>query len=553
VARDASLTGPYDMLWLLLQVVSVPAIGLSLLSSTVQRRVASAGRNPYVLYAASNAGSLLGLLSYPLLAEPLLTLSQQKLAWSGGYMALLLVLLAVLFGRVQETPLPARAIINWRERRLWVVLAAIPASLSYGLASYISLELGSFPLYWVVPLAAYLLSFIIAFSARAPSVRLISQFAVLCFVLTVGLSFAGLSGAVIPDRLFLLFWLVLFLLLAIALHTRLAQSRPAAGSLTEYYFWLAFGGALGGMFNVFITPVIFAYPFDFFFAGLFALMVLDLPPGPLKGLRRLATAGLVLLVSISTLMSVQSTQKVERNFFGSIIVFDAPDAQGNQTRYLTTGVGYQGSQRLEPEVETIPQLYFTPLHGLFRERQFAEVGMLGVGAGMALCFNRAGRHFTVYEIDPKIRRIAERDFTYISTCGAPEWHMGDGRIELQRTADKRFDLLIIDAFQAVNIPVHLINREALALYRSRLKPDGLLLYNIASIHYLLKPQLVAQAKEAGLQIWQAPESWVVMASPETSLEWLRAFGWQPLERPAVAVWSDDWASPLSALIGNQNQ
>lgn len=547
-SHQASLTGPVDLLRLLLVTVSVPAIGLSLLSSTVQRRVAARGQSPYWLYAASNAGSLLGLVSYPLLVEPFFRLASQTTLWTAGYVLLLAVLALVVFGKAPDAQIAPREPISWKQRRMWLVLSAIPASLSYGLASYITLELGSFPLFWIIPLGAYLLSFIIAFSTYAPSVRVLSGLALACFVLTVGMTMAGLSGAQIPDRVFLLLWLVLFMLLATALHTRLAASRPAPAMLSEYYLWLALGGALGGLFNVFVTPVIFAYPFDFFFAGLFALMLLELAPKMLKSLQRLATVGVVLLLVASALMQMQDLQRVERNFFGTMLVFDAPGPGGHKTRFMTTGVGYQGSQQLEPQVVTTPELYFTPLHGFFAGKPFNEIGMLGLGAGMALCFAQEGRHFTVYEIDPKVRRIAERDFTYIKTCGEPEWRMGDGRIELMHSADRKFDLLIIDAFQAVNIPVHLITREALALYLSRLKPDGVLLYNIASIYYDLKPQLAAQANEAGLQVWQASESWVLMAPKDVDLEWLRASGFSPLERPAVSVWSDDWANPLGAVL-----
>jgi len=268
-------------------------------------------------------------------------------------------------------------------------------------------------------------------------------------------------------------------------------------------------------------------------------------------LRRLAVVVLFLLVGISQLMSHQPGQKMERNFFGVALVYEADDINGHATRYLTTGVGLQGSQRREPYVETTPQLYFTVLQSLFAAKPLPRVGMLGLGAGMALCFNQPPqypRSFTVYEIDPKIRRIAETEFTYAQACGAPEWRMGDGRVELQRDAQKQFDILLIDAFQGINIPVHLLTREAFALYRARLAPEGLLLYNTNSMYYGLTPQILAQAKEAGWQAWQAPSSWLLLAQGGQDMRWLAALGWKPVDKtPDVRVWSDHWASPLSAL------
>lgn len=552
VSQAQSLDSAEGVLRLLLQVVAVPAFALSMLSTTIQRLATADSRNPYVLYAASNTGSLLGLLTYPLLVEPFLPLEKQAWVWAGAYVVLI-GLFGSLVYRSKDMPASGQGIVTgWRLRGLWLALAAVPASLSYGLTSYITTELGSFPLFWVVPLAGYLLSFIIAFAGQPSQGRLqvLSGFALAGFMALGGLSFAQLNGQnLMPDAGLMAISFLAFLLLATALHSRLAQARPQPEALGEYYIWLAAGGALGGLFNVFLVPFLFTYPVEFFMAGAVALCLLEFPARFSRALRRLAVAGMVLAFALLQIMQHLPAQHSERNFFGTIIVFDAPDEQGSLTRYVTTGLGYQGSQRLEPEPDRVPRLYFTPLQAFFTASRYKSIGMLGVGAGMALCFTAPGRSFTVYELDPKMRRIAERDFTYIRDCGVPEWHMGDGRIELARDADKRFDVLIIDAFHGANIPLHLLTREALTLYRSRLSPEGVLLYNINSVYYDLYPQLAAQAREIGWQVWQAPYAWVLMAPPEVDMAWLAGIGWSRVERPPVRVWRDDWASPLSALAG----
>lgn len=551
-AAHASLGDVGGVLMALGFSILLPALALSLISSTVQRLVASTGRsNPYHLYAASNAGSLLGLLTYPLVFEPLLSLQQHRLMWAVGYVLLLALLATILFKShsVAGQPLvPER--LTWHQRLKWIVYAMIPASLSYGLVSYVTMELGSFPLFWIIPLGLYLLSFIIAFGPRPPAVRPLGHAALGLTLLIVVLLCLGMSHVVVPAYLLLVLLPLQFLLLAVILHTRLALSRPAPGSLSEYYLWLAAGGAIGGLFNVFVVPIVFPYPLEFIAMAGIALCFLDIAPRLAPVIRGVSVVAVLLLVIVSQLLAHSDKFQTRRNFFGTAIVYDAPDNEGRLTRYLTTGVGFQSAQLLEAEAGRVPSFYFAPLDSLFRgNRQPAKVGMLGLGAGTALCFNSQSRNFTVYEIDPKIREIAERDFTYIRDCGMPEWRMGDGRIELLHDADKRFDVLIIDAFHSVNIPLHLLTREALQLYRDRLTPQGVLVYNLNSVYYDLFPQLAAQAQEIGWQALKSPAwNWAVLAAPDVDLQDLKSLGWTVVPASSATVWSDDWTNPLSALI-----
>lgn len=538
---QTSLTGSAGVLMLLAGAVSLPYLALATVSSSLQRLYAHhRKREPYFLYAASNAGSLLGLLAYPLLVEPVLPLARQSWLWTALYALAGLLIAALLFlsnGKVGAVPSSSHSLVKTRQKIEWVIFAFLPASMSLSLTLLLTLTYGSLPLLWVLPLSLYLITFIIAFAKPWPQRRLVQT---LPFLLVVAFIYFLLRTH-LPAWPGLILLLAIFFTAALWCHQILAEKRPPEAGLTQYYAWLALGGALAGVFSAFILPLISFYPVEFIILVLltFALMKVR---APLK----LMFLALLVFLTISALPSTR--MYVFRNFFGLAFVYDGTDPQtGERFRFLTTGEGLQSSQLLDPDPVAKPVRYLKPLVPLFTARPFKEVGMIGLGAGMALCLTAPDRHFTVYEIDPKFRRIAEEHFTFIRDCGEPAWRMGDGRLELEKDADRRYDALIIDAFQHINIPLHLINREALALYRARVKPDGIILYNLNNLHYDLFPQVAAQAAEAGWQAWRLEHTWILLAPPGLNLEWLRLLGWYPETRHASKVWSDDFSNVLSAL------
>jgi spermidine synthase len=338
-----------------------------------------------------------------------------------------------------------------------------------------------------------------------------------------------------------------FFVFALYYHWRLVTLRPPTTHLTLFYLWMALGGALGGLFNAVLVPVVFSFPVEFVLVAACAALWVVGDNTPALTARRLGAAMIAATFLFLLVSSWGGMLGSYRNFYGAVTVYDTRELDGETHRLLISGDGVQGSQRLTPYVELTPKLYFPPIAPVMARSEYKQIGMLGVGAGMALCFTAPERQFTVYEIDSKFRALAEEKFTYIRDCGAPVWKMGDGRLLLSEHAGEPYDLLMLDAFQGGHLPLHLITLEALRMYQSKVKPTGVILYNLNSRYFDLYPQLTAQAAATGWQIWRAPESWALLARYDNDVSWLAAHGWTLMLPRNIAVWQDDRANPLSAL------
>ncbi len=613
-AEDVGNIG--QVLLLLTQSIGIPYLALTTVSSGLQRLYAAQrggqGGDPYFLYAASNAGSFIGLLTYPVLVEPFLPLSVQSQAWMWIY-ALLLGLIGALLLRpvrqdeaaVQRQPVE-KAVISGRQRLNWVVLAFIPSSLSMGLTALITADMGSVPLFWVVPLGLYLLTFVIAFSAKRrlrPQDLMIAQNALVAIVLFVFIwsrgGFAmswGFAGQLVAA----------FFVTALICHMKVADQRPAPAALTEFYLWLAFGGALGGVFNAFLAPILLAHPVEFMtllflssllhtmpkekykrVLGVFGMLVAlgacaVLLHTPLefgqKGMylfvwlimligiclvalvpRLLAAVGVVTVVLTILPWNVAYSLDTRRSFFGVIKVIDPPEENGQVWRHFMHGSTVHGAQLIKPTVDTRVTSYYVPLLDVLRLYNPHDVGVVGLGAGILLCATAPERRFTMYEIDPLVKDVAEEWFTFIKDCGQPDWRIGDGRLELLRDKDKRFDMLIVDAFSADSIPIHLLTREALGLYHQRVTDDAIILFNVSNRYYDVRPPLATLARDAGRQAWtltdyewnestgKRPSQWVLLAPLGKDMEPLRQFRWRPLLDSGFPLWRDDFTNELLAL------
>jgi hypothetical protein len=535
--------------WLLaLYFVSVgpPFFALSATAPLLQAWYVRTGRpdakDPYHLYGASNLGSLAALLSYPVLIEPVLSLSAQGQTWSWGYYALAgciaLCAFTTLHARAQAAVPGAVAPPNvaaeatrttWTDRGRWVVLAAIPSSLLLGATTHLTTDVASAPFLWVAPLALYLLTFVIAFARRpAISAELAARAAPLALIaaaaIMVSQSFDWLSAGAV--HLFALF------ALALACHHRLARLRPAAGRLTEFYAFMSLGGVIGGAFNAFLAPVVFdgviEYPLALAAAiaiagasramGRRALIVaaacagvaalaagvqpLGLAPGDaaLKiatafGLvtlfllrsdpRKLAIGFLVLIAGVPLLARDGDLVTQERSFFG---VWRVIDRDG--VRELSHGTTVHGAQLSDPARRFEPLTYYSAQGPIgeavrrVRERfGVVDVGVIGLGAGSMACHALPGDAWTFYEIDPVVVRMA-RDpelFSFLGDC-APDApvRLGDARLTLANAPIGGYDVLVLDAFASDVVPAHLVTREAFALYMSRLAPDGVLVAHISN-------------------------------------------------------------------------
>ncbi|PTM43019.1 fused MFS/spermidine synthase [Bosea sp. 124] len=540
--------------------------------------------DPYFLYAASNIGSFLALIAYPFLVEPFLTLSVQAAAWSWGF-GLLLAGIAACAGlglgrspsalagshaALVQTAIPARQKLGW------VALAFVPSGLLVAVTAHVSTDVASVPLLWVVPLALFLLTFVIVFQ-RKPLLRhgwmLHAQ-----LVFLAGFMLWTLFQPKLGWGAELALHLGLFFTTAMVAHGELARRRPDAANLTQFYLWMSVGGVLGGLFCGLLAPAIFnsvvEYPM-LIVAGVLCrpgFLTLRLPR-----LVQVGLAGLMLAASATLIVKEQQRTDTVRSFFG---VNRISEIQDGRFRTLVHGSTVHGAQRLRhddgsavigrPEPLTY---YFTGggiADGIDAVRQarggrLGAVAAIGVGTGSLACQMLPGEDWTFYEIDPQVVRIATDParFRFFSAC-APEarFVLGDARLTLADAAAGSLDLIVVDAFSSDAIPTHLMTTEAIGLYLAKLKPNGAVLFHISNRNMELGPVVTATAHARGLTTWirpsrQTPELMAQMKfSPHVALVARRPEdvalaadqGWVRQDGPGTArAWRDDYADVMGAI------
>ena len=578
--------------------------------------------DPYFLYAASNLGSLVALIGYPFLLEPLLGLEAQAWAWTAGYVALAVLIALCAFVARRSTsaaPAPLAAQVAWRTRARWVALAFVPSSLLLGVTQHITTDLAAVPLFWVAPLALYLLTFVIAFARRPAIPHWLALKLQIFLLLPVALTFHWQIKA-----LWLVFALHLgaFFFTTLVCHGELAKSRPPAARLTEFYLWMSLGGVLGGAFNAFAAPLLFGsileYPLMLALAGLLRPTLAEGPRSRLWDLALPAVLGLALIpkahvadgglpaivlyttaigllaysfgdrplrfalgvalmltAGVGETLGGRDALHQARSFFGVHRVLADDDAG---VRVLLHGTTIHGAQAANEARRREPLAYYHregPLGQAFEAlgARVKRVGAVGLGAGASACHRRDGQQWRFFDIDPLVERIARdpRFFDYLARC-APDTPvlLGDARLTLADEPEGAFHLLLLDAFSSDAIPLHLLTREALALYVRKLAPGGVLLLHISNWHLDLEPVAARLAADAGLagrvqhfrfseevqerSAYRFSTSWVALARSEADLGRLaQDERWAALVPPAgQALWTDDYANLVGALRWTRN-
>ncbi len=558
VAEQGSLAHP--AVWLLGQLlvsVGVPFVVVSttapLLQNWISHSRAASGRDPYFLYSASNAGSLLGLVIYPFLVEPRLGASAQSRVWGAGYLVLVafiaIVASALWTKSTRQTLESAPAVAPTRSARFkWIAAAFVPSALMLSVTSHITANLASAPFLWVAPLAVYLLTFILAFapglavtSGRISRIIPVILLAIFPFVAADVVAPPGLNWILIAAHLVLLYCA------ALLCHTVLAEGRPHPRYLTEFYFWVALAGMAGGIFAGLISPMIFntvlEYPLliatlplfrsfsirsavsDWKAPAVFAAAILvvwlvfratdvDSDYEVLAFAHSafvfacykfkdqthrfaIAFASLILAYAMVLPGYIDGANRlyVARNFFGVKKVLQDSDGR---FRRLKHGDTLHGVEATTPEGAGKPISYYHPtgpvgdVLKMFTDRSGEQkVAVIGLGSGSMAAYGGAQRSVTFFEIDPAVESVARTYFTFLPSCG-PNCRVvvGDGRLELARAPDGGFDLLMLDAFSSDSIPAHLLSKEAFQLYISKLAPGGVLLCHVSN-RYLKVDQLVS--------------------------------------------------------------
>lgn len=608
------------VLWLITKLaatVGLPFFALSATAPLLQRWFSRTGHpaaaDPYFLYAASNAGSLVALVAYPLLVEPNLPLSLQSHAWSIGLgfvaVGIGLCWLGYRSPPSAELAAPVEQIHpgNW-DRARWVAYAFVPSGLLLAVTAHITTDLAAAPLFWVVPLALYLLTFIFAFANRPP----LPHWLMLKLQLYLLIPLIVISAAV--QSLWLLAaHLALFFVTAMVCHGELARRRPPAQYLTEFYLFVSLGGVLGGIFDALIAPAIFPdiweYPLLLVAAclarpgareanwggrgelvcALVLIGCLDvlIHTGAAAGcvaVPILAVAGLALFrlserrwwfaFGVAAFLFVEyaaaagSTLETVRSFFG---VHRVRLVEDGTIRVLQNGTTIHGAAYVAADRETTPLGYYSqegPFGRFFAaiaNRQPKTIGVVGLGSGELACYARPGQNWTYHEIDAEVVRIA-RDthyFHFLERCGGDvKIVLGDARLTLQDVPDRHYDVLVIDAFSSDSIPLHLLTREALALYQRKLTANGVILFHISNRYVDLRPVVSALAADSGSPARRlldlAPQSTsvarlsaevVAIGQPGSKLDDLPpSDGWRDMAAaPRTALWTDERSDLVSNI------
>ena len=599
--------------------------------------------DPYFLYSASNAASLIILCAYPFIIEPNTRLGGQTFSWMLGYAALIVMLGFTAFTLTRRlAPVAKRVevadkerLTGWKQKAFWVFLAFIPSSLMLGVTSFMTNNIASTPFLWIMPLALYLLTFVIVF-ARKPWVsanglsRLFPWVVVLGFLLIAPnypIGFADYQINTSPPPIIKIpLLLTVYFVISLYCHAILVEKRPAATGLTEFYILMSLGGVLGGIFNALIAPVIFnavyefmlvlavvlflrpsgiemptagEKPWNLFFIGLLAAAfnaVVQLSYGSDAALVAFISvaiiaiscmrfdfskllkigmfAGLGVIAIGFDLFGSESIYK-DRSFYSLLSVREDTGSHGKIHKFVH-GDTEHNYQLREPKLQSVPTSYYIEggsIHVSIERLRDAlggniDVAVVGLGAGAMVCYEQPGDNWIYFEIDPAVVALAmnTKYFNYIETC-APnaDIRIGDARQKLQDIATVSLDMVVIDAFSSNSIPAHLVTREALELYQSRMRPDGLVFFHTSNKMLDVTSVVARLAEDAGLtaryiEIDEFPENPYaeygsratgILMGPDAIMQRVtageeRVSDWMPSRH--VKVWTDDYSSILGTLV-----
>ena len=563
--------------------IGVPFLALGATSPLLQVWWSRVERTaiPYRLFALSNLASLLALAAYPTVIEPHLTLHAQRIAWCCGY-AVFAVIAAVLALRTRSATkesLPAADVEDsalppstWAQKLLWLLLPMGASMQLCAVTSYITANIAPIPLLWILPLAAYLITLILAFEFP----RLLPRGIVTRFmaVMLAGLGYVlSQVDVTVPIRIGIGFFLFELFVACLFCHNEAYALRPQrASESTLFYLLFAAGGALGSFLIGIASPLVFSFNYDLPISfAITALLALAATWNSNWGQRLLwsaASAMMLVLVFWLHIAYQRDTMVAVRNFYAALRVKQNFGIPGATLRTLTNGTIQHGTQIFgTDEQRKTPTTYYAPDSGvglalrLCCQGHARNIGVVGLGAGTIAAYGQAGDHIHFYEINPAVEPIARNAFTYIRESGAQiDVVTGDARTSLQREAPQQFDVLVVDAFSGDAIPLHLLTAEALAQYKRHLAPDGIVAFHISNQHVDLEPAIALLARNAGMQAVRVSTlanedrgefsaNWVLVsenaaffAQPEVV-----AAGRPTVFKPGLRLWTDDYSSLLPLL------
>jgi hypothetical protein len=559
-------------------IIGLPFLLLSATSPLLQVwfQRAKGGTIPYRLFALSNFGSLLALIAYPFLIEPYLTLNFQRTIWSSAFV-LYAVFCAILARQIFPAPTPAEQESQpapnapRRARFLWFLLPMAAAMQLSAVTSHLTVNIAAIPLLWMLPLAVYLLTFILAFEfpglyRRGIVVRLL-------VVMLASLGYAiSKTDVSLPIGVAILFFLAECFLAGLFCHAETYALRPKRPTETTlFYLSIAAGGAVGTFFIGIASPLIFSANYDlaisFFVTAALAIVVTWNDGWPQRLLWSIATALLLFFtIMLHTAYAREAIVEV-RNFYGTLRVKQRTGPHGGTERMLLNGTIQHGTQLFAPGLTRTPTTYYADDSGIgvalhhCCDTHPRNIGVIGLGTGTLATYGTANDRIRFYEINPLVRPIAQNLFTYLRDSPAQiSFADGDARTSLTRESPQNFDVLAIDAFSGDAIPIHLLTIQAIELYKKHLAPAGILAFHVSNQYLNLAPEIGLLANAANMQsrlVESQPDdalgayrsTWILLTSSPTffdQTEVAAAASIVPSDA-RLRVWTDDYSSILPML------
>jgi hypothetical protein len=571
------------ILGLLVATIGLPYFLLSSTGPLLQAWLARApwASSVYRLFSLSNLASLVALLAYPVVIEPTLRLRDQAVGWSVGFGVFVALCLGSAMVAARMAPRVATTegggVVAPDEdtsddtpptrltQTLWLLLPALGTWLLLAVTNQITQNVASIPFLWVLPLAAYLFTFVLCFESdrwyRRPVWLPLAAAGLMlsAYGLVEGLGSAVRTG--VPLYVGTMF------VLCMVLHGEMARLRPGHRYLTRFYLMLSAGGALGGIAVGLGAPVLLTAYYELGL-GLALTAALGLLVWRGRRLPMLAAGVLALWCAVFLGRQVnedlEGARVAERNFYGTLQVHDVDtDTPKEATRVLLHGSVKHGEQYLDPARRREPTAYYGATAGIGRALQAltpepARVGLIGLGAGTLATYGRPGDVYRLYEINPRVFALARSEFSFLADSRATlEEVLGDARLALEREAPQRFDVLAVDAFSGGAIPVHLITAEAIDVYLRHLQERGVLAFHLTNRFLDLPPVLFEIARSRGLHAMlvhdDAADSdlrvtdWVLLSRDPAVLQRHAAFSRAPSRIPGLRVWTDDDHNLLGVL------
>ena len=559
--------------------IGLPFVALAATSPLLQAWLARLrpGESPVRLYALSNAGSLIGLLGFPLALEPLFDLRTQGWLWAGAFAGYALGVgwLGLRVGRSSEAastavekPTDPEPPHGMGEPRLWLALAFFPSLLLAAVTSHLTQEVAPIPLLWMLPLALYLLSFVLTFARPDARQRGLG----VALAVAAGLGLAGLFGSLeLRSMPRIALWSVVLFVYGLAGHGELARLRPQASRLTGYYLVIAGGGALGGLFAALVAPVVFSGYWELHVALLLGPATLAWATRQRHVLVAVALVVLAVALAWDVARDAKGVVLAERGFYGVLRVVRDEAGQPDEKLRLLNGRISHGMQLTAPARRDVPTTYYGPRSGVGlairrHPKRLAgrplRVGVIGLGVGTLAAWSRPGDSFRFYELDPQVAQLSRGGaplFSFLRDArGQVTLSLGDGRLALESEPPQAYDVLVVDAFSSDAVPVHLLTREAFLAYLRHLAEAGVLAVHVTNRHLDLRQVVRGVASELGLKSEHVPSvdhglewgcDWMLVARDSTLLadEQISAASLPRAPGARELRWTDAWSDLLSVL------